>query len=233
LGDKVLEQQVVVSVGGGKTNEAGQGARHRDDAEDLGAGALPFAAEQQSETESLVENARKRMGWIDGDGGEKRVDFALKVALCKGARFFVQFVPLEQADTLFAQLWQQVLIPAAVLGVNEAVNFDGELGERFVGAQAVVTWLAVAVFNALHEAGLADLDVLIEVGAGDGEELDALEHRIGRIFGFFQDAAIELHPGEVPAVEQFLFLCRAGHGVRPVRCVGKSKAFSREWSHGQ
>ena len=167
------------------------------------------------------------MGRIDGNGGEKRIDFALKVVLCKGTRFFIQLIPFKQADALFAQFGKQVLIPAAVLGVDEAVDFDGKLGERFVGTQAVVAWLAVAVFNTLHQAGLADFDVLIEVGARDGEELYAFEHGIGGVFGFFQDAAIELHPGEVPAVEHFLFLCRAGHEVRPVRCVGKSKAFSR------
>jgi hypothetical protein len=56
------------------------------------------------------------MGGIDGDGGEQRIDFALKVALGKGAGFFVELLPLQQADALLAQLGQQLLVPAAVLG---------------------------------------------------------------------------------------------------------------------
>ena len=97
------------------------------------------------------------------------------------------------------------------------MNLGGEDGQRFVGAKAVVARLAVAVFNALHEAGLADLDVLVEVGAGDGEELDALEQRIGGVLGFFEDTAVELHPGVVAAVEELLFLCGSGH--ESVQCA--------------
>ena len=48
------------------------------------------------------------------------------------------------------------------------------------------------------------------------------------VLGLFEDAAVELHPGVVPAVEQLLFLCRSGHRVRPVRRVGKSTAFLAE-----
>ena len=107
------------------------------------------------------------------------------------------------------------------------MDFGGEGGEGFVGAQAVVAGFAVAVFNALHEAGLADFDVFVEVGAGDGEELDALEQGIGRVLGFFQDAAIELHPGVVAAVEELLFLRGSGPCERPSRRVGKSTAFWR------
>ena len=117
------------------------------------------------------------MGGVDGDGGEQRIDLALKVALGKGAGFLAQLLPLQQADALLAQLGEQVLVPAAVLGGDKAVNFGGEHGQGLVGAQAVVARLAVAVFNALHEAGLADLDVFVEVVAGDGEEFDPLQQR--------------------------------------------------------
>ena len=95
-----------------------------------------------------------------------------------------------------------MLVPAAVLGVDKAVDFGGEDGEGFVGAQAVVALLAVAVFNALHEAGLADFDILVEVGAGDGQELDPLQQGIGGVLGFFKDTPVELHPGVVPAVKK-------------------------------
>ena len=127
------------------------------------------------------------------------------------AGLFAELVPLQQADILLAQLGEQLLVPAAVLRGHEAVDLGGEHGERLVGAQAVVARLAVAVFNALHEAGLADLDVFVEIGAGDGQELDALEQGIGGVLGLFKDAPVELHPGVVASVEELLFLRCSGH----------------------
>ena len=169
------------------------------------------------------------MGGVDGDGGQQRIDFALEVVLGKGAGVVVELLPLEQADALLAQLGEQLVVPAAVLGVDKAVDFGGEDGEGFVGAQAVVARLAVAVFNALHEAGLADFDVLVEVGAGDGEELDALEQGIGGVFGFFKHTPVELHPGVVAAVEELLFWSRSGHRACPVRRVGSLQRFGGGW----
>jgi hypothetical protein len=106
------------------------------------------------------------------------------------------------------------------------VDFSGEGVEGLGGAEAVEAGLAVAVLNALHEAGLADFNVFIEVGAGDGEELDAFKQGVGRVFGFFQDTSIELHPGVVASVEELLFLRSSSHG-RNLRRVGESTAFGR------
>jgi hypothetical protein len=66
------------------------------------------------------------MGGIDGDGREQRIDFALEVALGKGAGLVAEFFPLQQADALLAQLGQQLIVPAAVLGGDELVNVGGE-----------------------------------------------------------------------------------------------------------
>ena len=88
LGDQVLEEEVVVfAILGGQADEAGQGAGHGDHAENLGAGAAALGAEQQRQTESLVEHAGKGMGGIDGDGCEERIDVALEIILGEGAGF--------------------------------------------------------------------------------------------------------------------------------------------------
>ena len=81
------------------------------------------------------------------------------------------------------------------------MDFGGQRGQGFVRAQAVVARLAVAVLDALHEAGLADFDVFVEVAAGDGQELDPLEQGIGRVLGLFEHATVELHPGRIASVE--------------------------------
>ena len=95
------------------------------------------------------------------------------------------------------------------------VDFSGQRSQGFVGPEAVVSWLAVAVFNALHQAGLANLDIFIQVAAGDGEELDSLQQRIGRVLGFFKTRAVELHPGGIASVEESLLFCRSGHRYYP------------------
>ena len=213
LGDEVLEEQVVVcAVLGGKADEAWQGAGHGDDAEDLGSGAAALGAEQQRQAKSLVEDAGKGVGGVDGDGGQERIDFALEVVLGKGAGIVARVHPSRGDGRPACAARGAGAGSSTILGVDKGVDFGGEGVEGLVGAEAVVAGLAVAVFNALHEAGLADFDVLVEVGAGDGEELDALEERVGGVFGFFEDAAIELHPGVVAAVKELLFLRSSGHG---------------------
>jgi hypothetical protein len=150
--------------------------------------------------------------WIDGDRGEKRIDVALKVGLYVGALIGIEFVPLEQPDTLFPQFGKKKVVPAAVLGLHEAVDFSRESGERFIWSEAVVTGFTITVLDALHEAGLTNFDVFIEIGSGDGEKLDPFEQRIGRVFSFFEDAAIELHPGVVASGKELLFLLCSSHG---------------------
>ncbi len=105
------------------------------------------------------------------------------------------------------------------------MNVGGELGEGFVGAQAVEAGFAVAVLNALHKAGLAHLNVFVEVVAGDGEELYPLEQGVGHVFGFLKDTPIELHPGVVAAVEKLLFVCSSGHSPYLALCW-QSTAFT-------
>jgi hypothetical protein len=212
LCDEVLKEEVVeFAVGGGQAYEPWQGTGDGDYAEDLRAGAAALGAEQQGKTESLVEDARKGMGGVDGDGRQERVDLALKVALSEGAGFVVEFLPRQQTNAMLAELREELLIPALVLGCDELVDVGGEDFKGLVGAKAVVSGLAIAVFNALHESGLAHLNVLVKIVGGDGEEFYALQEGVGGVLGFLEDAPIELHPGVIPSVEELLFVRSLGH----------------------
>ena len=226
LRNQVLKEEVIKgAVGSGQANEPGQGARHRHHSQHQGTGAAPLAPQQQCQAKGLVQHPRKRVGRVDGDGGQQRIDLALKITLGKGLGLFTQFFPLQQADTLFAQFGEQMLVPAAILGIDKGVDFSGEHGQRLIGTEAVVSLLAVAVFNALQQPGLANLNILVQVVARDGQEFDPFQQGICRVFGFFEDTPVELHPGVVPAVEELLFLRSACHRIRPIRRVGKSTAF--------
>ncbi len=112
------------------------------------------------------------MGWVDGDGGEQRVDFAVEIGLGLGALFFGQLFPLQKADTLLAQFGKELAVPAAVLRGYEVVNFCRQVFQRGLGREAVIARFGVSVFCALEQAGEADFDVLVQVAAGDGEEFD-------------------------------------------------------------
>ena len=59
------------------------------------------------------------------------------------------------------------------------------------GVQAVEAGLGVAVLDTLHDAGHANLDKLVQIAGGNGQELDPLEDGIVLILGFFEDTAIE------------------------------------------
>jgi hypothetical protein len=143
--------------------KARQRPGHRDHPQHLRAGAAPLQPQQQRQAESLVQHARKRVRRIDGDRGQQRIDVALEVVLGKGAGLVAQFLPLQQPDALLAQLRQQLLVPAAILRGHKTVNFGGQHGQRFGGAQAVVARLAGAVLNALHQPGLAHFHVFVQI----------------------------------------------------------------------
>ncbi len=206
LRNQILEQQVIgCSIGCRQANKPGQRARNRHHAEHLRARAAALGAQQESQAKRLVEDAREGVRGVDGDGCQKRIDLALEIALGEGALIIRQLAPRHQAYVLLAHLGEQLVIPALILGGNEAVDLGRQDGQGLVGAVAVVALLAVAVFNALHEAGLANFNVLVEVRGGDGEKLDPLEERIGGVLSFLEHAPVELHPGEVAAVKELLF----------------------------
>ena len=69
------------------------------------------------------------------------------------------------------------LVPAAVLALDKGVQLGGVAVEGLFRRQAVGPDFVVAVFNALHDAGDANLDKFVEIGGGDGQELDPLEQR--------------------------------------------------------
>ncbi len=91
---------------------------------------------------------------------------------------------------------------------------------------------AEAFFEALQDAGDADLDELIEVAGGDGEELDALEQGIGGVVGLFEDAAVELKPALV-AIDEAATGRRCGSFGGAARRGGRTGSFSARFVSGR
>ena len=106
-----------------------------------------------------------------------------------------------------------------ILRGHKVVNLRGQHRKRLVGPQAVVAGLTIAVFNALHQPGLANLDILVQVRPRDGQKFHPLQQRIGRVLGLFKHTPVELHPGVVPAVEKLGFCVYFWPLSGPIRAV--------------
>jgi hypothetical protein len=69
----------------------------------------------------------------------------------------------------------------------------------------------MAVLGALQQAGEANLDVFVEIAAGDGEKLDPLQDGIGGVLGLFQHTAVEVDPRFVAPCKLLLPLRTLDH----------------------
>jgi hypothetical protein len=65
----------------------------------------------------------------------------------------------------------------------------------------------------MFEAGDADHEEFVEVGAENGKELDAFEQRVGIILGLFEDAGLELEQAEF-AIDEKSWIVE-GRGLGP------------------
>jgi hypothetical protein len=72
--------------------------------------------------------------------------------------------------------------------------------------------------NLLLQAGDPDLEELVEICAGDAEEFQPFEQRIGRVERLLQHALVELQPAQFAADEMLGFEWLALHG-----CVHKGR----------
>ena len=187
------------------------------------AGSLALAPQQQGEAQGLVQHARKRMRGVDGDGRQQRIDFALEVTWWQpcGPRRPVR--PTRSTRTPAARsagsscLFQQWYCSATKPCISAVMAASDCSGRSAVGVG-----LGVAVFNALHQAGLADFDEFVEIAGGDGQELDPLEQGIGGVLGFFEHAPVEVHPGFVSGEKEALLRAlRSGHKLGAGTCRPK------------
>ena len=98
------------------------------------------------------------------------------------------------------ELGDEAVVPARGLIVGELVETIAEAIQALVLGEASGVHMlrqAEAFFEPLQNACDTDLDELIEIAGGDGEELYTLKQRVGGVVSLFEDAAIELEPALV------------------------------------
>ena len=144
------------------------------------------------------------MGGVDGDGRQQRIDFTLIVVkgMCSGG--CIDIAPLQHADAILEKRRTQVFCPAAVLIADESVHIAYHVIQGLPGGQAIEARFGVPVFNALHDAGHANFDKLIQITGGNGQEFNPFQQGIAWILGFFEDTAIKAQPRLVAADKETL-----------------------------
>ena len=116
-----------------------------------------------------------------------------------------QVVVGQQADTLVGQFGQQVLQQAFVLLVAEIVDHLANQVQLVFRGPSLQPQVGHSRSPLPLQATDPFADELVEVRAGDAEELEAFRQRIARILGFVQDPPVEVEPTQLAVVD---FGCR-------------------------
>ena len=141
---------------------------------------------------------------VDGDGRQQRVDFALIVVEGMSAGRGVDVAPLQHANAVIIKRRAQVFRPAAVLIADKRVHVLDHDIQGLARRQAVEARFGIPVFNALHDAGNANFDKLIQIAGGNGQELDPFQQGIVWILGFFEHTAVKAQPRFIAADKETL-----------------------------
>ena len=187
----VFEVEVVLELW--HLDEAAEnGDRHRQDGE---ADFLVLRAfEVDGEVEALARQEGEGVRGIDAHRRDDREDLALEELGQPKLLLGVEVRRLDEADAVCRELFKRRLeaaVDVAHLVVRDAA--DGvHLSLRRQAADVVVL---DAALDEVFEAGDADHEELVEVGAADGDEAQALEQGIVLAGGFAQHALVEAQPG--------------------------------------
>jgi len=178
-------------------HEPGQNARHgQDRGEVLGLGRVRIV-DRNDDVKGLVGDLRKGVGLVDGQRGQRRMDLLGEVVLGPGALCGGELGGGLESDLLFRERGDEQVVPAVILLVYQFADFrEGPL-QLLARRQAIDAGFAASGVLLLQEAGDADLEEFIEVGADDGEELGAFEQRVGLVLGLLQHAAIKSQPAQL------------------------------------
>ena len=138
----------------------------------------------------------KRMARIEGERREDGED--LRLEILREPRIDGRRVVggLEEVNALGGQQRPQVPRPARRLLVHLRQRPRPDDRQLFFGGQPVERGLLDAGAEFLQDGGDPHHEELVEVGAGNGQELDALEERVRRVLGLREDPPVELEPAQ-------------------------------------
>ena len=165
----------------------GQHARRLHDGQARAAAEGVAAVQLHGEVECLAGDARERMGRVQGDGGEQRLDLAHEDLVGPVAQGVVPLGREEDLHALGFQGGQDVAAQHLVLAFDQLARADGQRGNAGAcrGRQR-----GVASGDFL-QLGHTDLEQLVKVAGDDGDVAQPFQQRGVGGFGQRQHAAVE------------------------------------------
>src|SRR4029453_13632017 len=147
---------------------------------------------------------RERMAGIDGQRCHHRQEDALDV-VAQEARLRGRLLPrTDKADAVSHEAGAEDVDEASVLLLDELAHASRHRGHDLDGGEAVGADRVITGPDEALEPRHPHHVELVEIGAEDGEELDALEQGHRLVLRFLQHAPIELEPGKMAVDEQGL-----------------------------
>ena len=134
------------------------------------------------------------MAGIDREWREHRENFFLEITLGPCRALGAQLRDFVKPDTVLGQGRHQFLVPEFVLRRDQLVRDALDRVECLRWRHPVWADIARFALDLLLDARNANLEELIKVRAEDRHELDALDQRLRRVLGFFENAAVKLEP---------------------------------------
>ena len=180
---------------------AGQRSRQLDEARErvrhLHPGelrAMPVS-DDDGQVAAAVRNIRERMARVERQRRQHRADRRVEVLLEEDVYLRRVVLPLEKVDVLFGQ--QRLQLAPSTTEVVE--HLAGRVPDRlhpFLDLQTVGRDGVHAGPPLAEQAGETHHVELVEVVRGDGEELHALEQRLGAVARLRQHARVERQPAQ-------------------------------------
>ena len=193
LDDDLLERD---EPRGGQPDEAVEDARHLD-AGEL-ASLVGRVAQQHADVERQARDVREGVRGVDGQRREHRVDALGEELVHAGPLVGGELAPAQQVDALGPQRRQDLVLEERGLRGDQLVDagehrvvelarpHTGDRGDGHAGVDAAL------------EAGDADHEELVEVGAEDRRELGAFQQRDAPgVAGQVENAVVEGQPAQL------------------------------------
>ena len=185
--DARLRRQVI-----GQRHKARQHARHLD-ARELGP---PGMAHAHREVHAQVRDIRERVPRVERQRREDGKDVILEILGQPRVDRRRVLGGLEKVDALGGEQRPQRLAPARGLIVDLRERARANRRQLLIGGLAVDRDLFDAGPELLQDGRDAHHEELVQVGAGNGEELDALEQRVRWILRLREHPLVERQPAQ-------------------------------------
>ena len=196
-GNDILDKRECGSAGPLFTDRARNGHEPRQHVGHLHAGEFGAAgmADDDRKVLAAIRHVRKRVARVERQRCQHRADFPREVPSQIVTHRRRPISRFEEANLLIGQPLTE-FVPYVGLVAQHAIGADAHRLELCRGAVPVRRHVLEPLAQLLQCGGNANHEELVEVGRGNGQELDAFEERVTGIAGLSQHPFVELEPAQ-------------------------------------